>query len=439
MWRSREFLLVALGFVATAGCGGSGKGKQTPADAGLPDSRSTVSDAAASDPLPPGSDASAPDAVISTPDAAGTDAPADGPGDTPPDRGGSDALEPPLDARGPDVTMPHTDAGDALEVGDAGHDGGAPDAADAGADRPASDAADAGADTLRADVAVWDPDGGTRKDEIVRACAKAASCASQPTLYSASRCIQELGKTASRHDDTKIDRLLACASAPPKGAFCSDFTSCWGGGLFTLAPFVEGGTCNGSYLEITPPGASTSQAVNCATMGGACESLATSVRSATCNLISCSGDRLPRTCAGTTVKGCGEWLEYTSLDCAWSGRTCRSDLPHAVCAGAGAACSDSDRVTCAGSVATYCSGGALATVDCAKTGSATRCAAGAPSTEPCTAAGTECNPASFVETCDGNRLRVCADGSLVSVECHDIGLVLCFQPSSGPAKCMPGV
>jgi hypothetical protein len=297
--------------------------------------------------------------------------------------------------------------------------------------------ADAAPDRRVGDVAVWDPDGGTRKDEIIRTCAKAASCASSANVYSASRCIQDLGRTASRWDDIKPNHLLTCASAP--GTYCSGFTGCWGGDLFTLEPFVENGQCDGNSIEVTPAGASAPQYLNCGAMGGVCEGLATGVVSVACNARSCSGAQRPDpACDGATASGCGGWAEYTSLDCAWSGRTCRIAGNHAVCAGTGAACSESDRVTCAGSVATYCSGGALATVDCAKTGTATRCAAGAPANEPCTAAGTECAPASFVEYCDDNRLMVCADGELVAVACNTIGLVLCFDSALGPAHCMPG-
>jgi hypothetical protein len=409
MRRSRNALAVLFSFSVAVGCGGSGGGKRL-ADADHADAGSLGPDSTVSDIVTLGPDSISSDAIVTEPDVAGS-----------PDVG-SDARK----------TEPDANISDAS---DAKPDGSALDAADATVDRGPSDAAEVGPDSRTSDLITSIPDGGTYKDEIVRACVVAASCASFSNTYSASRCIQEFGKTASRQDDLKLKHLLTCA----KATNCSDFNGCWGGDLFTLEPFVTDGQCDKSNIKVTPTGASGPQFLNCSAMGGVCEALATGVISVTCNAQSCSGAARPApACDGTTASGCGGSAEYRSLDCAWSGRKCQIDGSYAVCAGTGAACSDADKVTCAGSVATYCSGGARATVDCAKTGSATRCAAGAPSTEPCTAAATECDPTAFVDQCDGNKLKVCADGSIVSIGCNDIGLVLCWPGSIGTAKCMPG-
>jgi hypothetical protein len=353
-----------------------------------------------------------------------------------PDVVGFDAVKSGLDAIGSDARKAGLD-GDASGASDSGSDGRAIEASDAGR---VSDTGGEPADSRVADVAVWDPDGGTRRDEIIRACALATSCGSYAKAYSASRCISEFGKTASRPDDIKLDHLLTCAKAVPRFGACSDFPGCWGGTLFTLEPFVAGGQCDKDSIKVTPAGESNPVFLSCGAMNGVCERLATDEISVACNARSCGeADRPTPACDGTTASGCGEWGEYTRLDCAWSGRQCQVQGGRAICAGTEGACSDSDRVTCAGSVATYCSRGALAKVDCAKTGTATRCAAGAPSTEPCTAAGTECDPNRFAASCDGNRLQVCVDGSIVSVACSDIGLVICWQPTVGVAQCKPGV
>ena len=347
---------------------------------------------------------------------------------------GSDAVKPGLDGIRSDAVKMGPDS-NTSDVSDSGFDGNVIDAADSAPDRRTSDAADSGADSRVTDLGALIPDGGTSKDEIIHACALAASCAASSNAYSASRCIQEFGKTGSRQDDIKLNHLLTCAQA----ATCTDFDSCWGGDLFTLDPFVAGGECHGNSIDVTPAGASGPQFLNCSAMGGVCEGLTTDVISVACNARPCSGaERVAPACDGTTASGCGGWAGYTSLDCAWSGRKCQVQGSYAVCAGTGTSCSDSDKVTCAGSVATYCSRGARATVDCAKTGVATRCAGGALSTEPCTAAGTECDPASFVDQCDNNTLKLCADGSIVSVACNDIGLVLCWARPGGFGQCRPG-
>jgi hypothetical protein len=400
----------------------------------VPDSRAADvvtmgPDSIASDSVPPGPD------VVGAPDVrdAGPDVLALDERDVGTDASGSDAADAGPDVIGSDAVKmgPDSNPSDAL---DSALDGNVADAADAGADRRAADAADAGPDSRASDVGTLVPDGGTSQNEIIRACALAVSCASYSNTYSTSRCIQEFGKTASRLDDLKLYRLLTCA----KATSCSDFNGCWGGDLFTLDPFVMDGQCSGNSIEITPAGASGPQYQNCSAMGGVCEGLATGVISVACNAQSCKGTGVAPACDGTKASGCGGWAEYTSLDCAWSGRACQLQGSHAVCAGTGTACSDSDKVTCAGSVATYCSRGARATVDCAKTGFATRCVDGGLATEPCTAAGTECDPAAYVDQCDGNTLKMCANGSIVSVVCNDIGRVLCFAGSVGSAKCTPG-
>jgi hypothetical protein len=416
-------LFGCLTLLVAIGCGSSSKRAGTDSgfsDLGTPDV--TTSDVVATDTVTVGRD------VVTTPDVndvldgrdAGADAAETGP-DGSPDASGSDAVK-----QGPD----------GADAADAAVDRSALDGADAAPDS-GRDVADAGPDAQATEAGGRDADGASRKDEIVRACVKAASCASPLNTYSASRCIREFGKTASRPDDLKLDRLLACVKAP--STYCSGFSGCWGSGLFTLDVAITGGQCGRGTIDFTPAGMSYPLSQNCTTTGGVCETLATDVPSVACNARSCSGTAPAEpACTGTTASGCGGDLEYTSVDCAWSGRQCQIQGTRAVCAGTGPACSDSDKVTCAGQVATYCSRGARATVDCAKTGTATRCAAGGVSLEPCTEAGTECDPLRFVSECEGNRLTVCVDGSITSVGCDTVGLVLCFKGATGLAQCKPG-
>jgi hypothetical protein len=280
-------------------------------------------------------------------------------------------------------------------------------------------------------------DGGAGNDEILRLCARAASCDSYGTVTSPSKCVAELAKTASRPNDIVLDHLLGCASAKD----CSEFVACWGGELFSLDPVVFYAECDGNAVTLTPRGTSRPLQLDCSKLGGTCAVMATSANSAGCNVFPCTGtDMVASSCNGTVVRGCGGWAEYISLDCARTGQVCRMDGSHAICAGSGAACGDSDKVTCSGSVATYCSGGARATIDCAKNRFASRCAAGAAPTEPCAVAGAECDPASYVGACDGSAMSMCVNGYVVSVDCHDLGLVSCAVPATGGyASCRQGV
>jgi hypothetical protein len=149
---------------------------------------------------------------------------------------------------------------------------------------------------------------------------------------------------------------------------------------------------------------------------------------------------LAPSCDGTVASACSGYGRRTKVDCARSGRACQAGSQSAVCVGTGVACAAAEKVTCVGSQASYCSGGARATVDCATNSPATRCADGA-SSEPCAVAGTACNPATFVDVCDrsGGGLDVCLDGTVVKVQCSDLGLVVCTSLNGESyARCQPG-
>jgi hypothetical protein len=118
---------------------------------------------------------------------------------------------------------------------------------------------------------------------------------------------------------------------------------------------------------------------------------------------------------------------------------CQVQGRHAVCTGSGAACEVGNvRSTCSGSVATYCAGGALATIDCSRNRFRTACST-VSFTEPCAPAGSECVPDSFRGECDGTKLKLCVDGKLVAVDCRDLGFPSCADASStDDARCREG-
>jgi hypothetical protein len=346
-----------------------------------------------------------------------------------PDASGADVAEPRFDAETPRLDVP-TDRGevDAELV--------RPDSA---VDSPPSldgSRPDGLADGRGHDTAGSELDGGTAADEVVRLCALAASCGYYASVTSPSQCVEEFAKTASRGNDLVIDHLRGCASA----SGCNEFSACWGGELFSLGPVVWNGGCEGNRIRLSPFG--NPVYLDCSKMGASCAQPATSGISATCNARPCYGpDSATPSCAGTVLTTCGGWAEFVTIDCARIGLTCNVDDRQGECVGSGEACNpSSDKVTCTGSVATYCAGGARATIDCAKNPFATRCASGAPSTEPCAAAGTECDPSSYVGGCDNVGMQMCVNGYVVSVDCHALGLVSCTVPATGDyASCRPGV
>jgi hypothetical protein len=286
-------------------------------------------------------------------------------------------------------------------------------------------------------------DAPTTTSEIARACALAASCSGYGSPTSASRCIAEFSTTASRRDDTNLDRLLKCARDAMSTASwgCGAFTSCWGGDLVTLDAIVQGARCSGTQVLYTPSGATSPLRLDCAVMGQECVDPMTSLQRAGCAPKACLVAPVAApSCDGTVASACAGYGPRSTVDCARSGRTCQVSSQSAACVGTGAACDTTEKVTCSGSEATYCAGGARATVDCATNSMATRCAAGASSSEPCAAAGTACNPATFADVCSGSAMQVCVDGSIATIPCIDIGLVSCQTPSgTSYARCQEGV
>jgi hypothetical protein len=336
------------------------------------------------------------------------------PGDAP-------SIEP--DAGVADTVLPEPDAGPV--------DGALP-----APDGIASDANPPSPDGHASDASSRLPDGGPSDEEIIRACALAASCAGGGTgSWTASQCVNGFGWTINRHNDVLFGHLLDCAGART----CAEFRTCWGGDWFLLDPMFFDSTCQGNVLTLPArtPG-SPPLALDCGAIGGVCEMLATGSTSYGCNVRSCRGAPEPA-CTGTTATGCGGWSEYKSVDCARIGLDCRIQGYYAVCAGSGAACEVGNvRSTCSGTVATYCAGGALATLDCSRNRFRTACSAGALS-EPCAPAGTECVPDSFRGQCDGSKLKLCVDGKLVAVDCRDLGFPSCADSSSTDyARCREG-
>ena len=377
---------------ADGGPGDAGTSDVGVLDAGVPRSDAAVSEVADASDADQRSDALMPP----RPDAADSDAANIKP------EVGSDAIRPPLDGR------LDSDANVA--------DGGLVDTRDAASDGAGLDAG-----------AVDAPE---TTNEIAQACALAASCSGYGSPLSASRCIQEFGKTASRRDDTYLDRLLDCRRKAMMSATrgCGAFRQCWGGDLITIDPLVVGASCSGKEITFTPSGATSPLRFDCGAMGQECVDPGTALDRAGCGVLSCLvAAPTPPSCEGTVASACSGYGQRPKVDCARSGRTCQVVDQNAVCAGSGTACDAAEKVTCSGSQATYCAVGARATVDCATTSVATRCAAGASSSEPCTAAGTACNPAAFVDVCDGSGLQVCVDGSIATIPCSDIGLVSCSR------------
>ncbi|MBI4700404.1 MAG: hypothetical protein HY744_04425 [Deltaproteobacteria bacterium] len=290
-------------------------------------------------------------------------------------------------------------------------------------------------------------DGGSLDlDAIARACVIAASCAEHgpgPGIpwpaFTPSACIDAFGRLGWHYggpgwlpDPALAQRLVGCAT----GADCGAFQACFGGGWVDLSRCREGGFCQGNTMVSSEPAGPSYQ---CEALGATCADLWSGAIRACCNAEPCDAPT-EIACSGTVASWCGGWGERVDFDCGPGGGLCQPGpiAPGSPCSGTGAPCVYDDAVTCAGSVATYCLGGALASVACAATWSRTACALGDPPDLPCRPAGFECDPSGFSGACENTDVVVCADGYLVSVSCTELGFDYCELGAAGYAQCMHG-
>ena len=278
-----------------------------------------------------------------------------------------------------------------------------------------------------ADAAVadgWDP------AEVARACVLAASCQpwrdQQWQAFRPSACVDWFARAdwpqggyAFGPSRALLQRLLDCARAHTPQLDCGRFVACYGGNWFSPNMCREYATCEGTRLVNFDEG---SAYFECSTVGAACMDLPTGAPRACCaGAGSCGGDEV--TCRGAAGTGCVLGIPF-DFDCGPTGRLCSTDGDE-FCQGTGAACEHDDPVQCAGSVASYCSSGQLAMVDCAK--NPLRSACGGTTWMPCGPAGGACNE-EFVGACRGPDARnavVCVDGREVAINCRSLGFDAC--------------
>ena len=281
------------------------------------------------------------------------------------------------------------------------------------------------------------PGGGLPQISVVDACTVAVSCGREggwgPT--SVSHCVDAFSRLGWSFeappilpDPTLSARILACASET--GSDCEAFRACYGGDWVTPYRCREGAYCDGDLLSAGPDG----PVLDCGTLGATCQDLWSGAQRACCNAEPCV--QVPEiACEGTVVSYCGGWGEHIVFDCGVSGRTCQTDV-QAPCLGTGGPCDPfATKTTCAGSVATYCSGGKLAQYDCAQTVYRTACNQGGLAYEgACVPEHTSCSVWQG-DTCAGEVVMTCLNGLSVGVSCSALGFSGC-EGSGNAARCV---
>jgi hypothetical protein len=274
------------------------------------------------------------------------------------------------------------------------------------------------------------------KISVVDACVIAVSCGKDTYFdhQSVSACIgafSQLGWSLREWhnpvptflpDPALAARILACADET--GSDCEAFRTCYGGDWVSPFRWREEAYCDGNRLTHASGGPS----FDCGALGATCQDLPPLIEipRASCNAEPCTESNGSE-CDGTVASFCRLTGEHVVFDCGASGRECQSAPEPGACVGTGAECDvDSSYVSCSGSVATYCSGGRLATYDCASNEHLTGCNDGVWWITPvCTAKAKSCSVWNQLDECAGAVIELCLDGERVDVDCTSLGFSGC--------------
>jgi hypothetical protein len=277
--------------------------------------------------------------------------------------------------------------------------------------------------------------------DIVKACAIEVSCLISPPLESVSRCVSAFefgignGAGVWGHSAAQLAQYVDCA----KGAMdCQAALSCASRSHDpTYCATHPGNSCDGN-LEVecnTPPQTADWAIYNldCGALGLMCEVVN---GSAGCtNGVPCKDNGPPQVCDGNRIVECPKGLAMSEpIDCGYvlTSSTCVPETNHqtpvAACLPPGAMVGScgSDSSWCDGNNVVNCWAGVATQFDCSQAGETCGLvgAAGAclPKEDGCEAAG---------DSCQGDALTVCANGSLVSFPCSSIGLNTCAKMTMG--------
>jgi hypothetical protein len=219
---------------------------------------------------------------------------------------------------------------------------------------------------------------------------------------------------------------LRCANAA--GGDCAAIEACFGGATETC---VASACSDASHL--TSCFAGVPFVVDCALESALCVEGAGEAAVAACGVEACGPEYVGR---------CEDTRLVTCVDGVASARSCPSgaSCTDGACVGAGAPCPADSPPSCDGDTLVACVGGALAERDCRADAYQATCGPALDGVAACVAALDECEPASFVDRCNGARLEYCQDGRVEGVDCAALGFAACSvgDPAAGiRSRCAP--
>jgi hypothetical protein len=340
---------------------------------------------------------------------------------------------------------------DPADADDTPADDAAPDVPDVLPDH-ADDAEDGGADGTDAPdgdddagVSVWDGDVPDlrmmTRGEHVGSCMRTRACRTGNPQQMAT-CTSAYPSINGRPIGLVLSEVARCANAA--GTDCRAIEACLtdGEGFAACTPLSTPDRCDGSVLRQCSRASGRDFVFDCARIGLDC--LLDDDRTAQCGLGPCDPARARASCAGDTIVVCERGVFLPAL-CPSVGLRCIEDEAGGRCAGTGAACDDaSDPRRCDGNRVVGCIAGFAADIDCATLVPGWTCGP-RDGTVGCVTPGDECTAVPLFgsdidESCDGEAVVSCLDGTVVPTSCADYGLGACTTDCAGgrcAARCTP--
>jgi hypothetical protein len=294
--------------------------------------------------------------------------------------------------------------------------------------------------------------------DVLRACALLESCSGMPVAGMTWWCepVEEIvvGGNMSNRSDSLSRETLACVGG---STTCAEVDAC-----VTATP-AETAACNGAstwqcsgdvlvkcgwdtplvFYDCAQDGSHCFQGAGSAACGtGTCDPTTTAASCQGDAVVDClnigtvaqpSGVLVPTDCqrqhGWTAISGDGDGCSGPGTCLALYADTCGVANGVAQCMGTGAACDPYTYASsCSGSVVTACTGGKVATFDCASLGPL---ACDTQDFTECVSAGTECSDYAD-NTCNDGVITFCLFGTTTTVDCKGYGFSGCTTvPSPG--------
>jgi hypothetical protein len=283
-------------------------------------------------------------------------------------------------------------------------------------------------------------------DAVRKACAMEISCFAAPPIAHGGDCVSQIenglatgfgilfGPSA---DD--LERYVNCVNGASN---CTDALNCasknHGNAWCTAHP---NSTCDGDTLVSCLDGWGIIQndctkfGMHCATANGASSCTDGNTCNPTVNA-SCNGNRVT-SCDGITMLessyDCGSQLPGSTCMTMTSGTSSTTGCFFPPGGGCGAT-----SVTCDGTTGVICENGISLRVQCGQF--ASHCVVMTDPQDPtkqnfsCATNATDCDPSTATDSCNGNAIHMCVNGTYVDTPCSSLGLTTC-QQGVGTAKC----